>query len=61
MNQYCPKCNSEFILDEVLDYERNHPYNTITISRYCECCGETTTMKLTYKFWEQEVLENESC
>ena len=56
MNRYCPKCNSEFVIDEVLDYERDYPYTTITIGRYCECCGETTTMKVTYKVFSEKVL-----
>ena len=56
MEKYCPKCGSEFVLDEI--FHRDHFYDRIeeTVCRYCECCGKSTWMKLTYKLSEEEIL-----
>lgn len=56
MEKYCPKCGSESVLDEI--FHRDHFYDRIeeTVSRYCECCDESTWMKLIYKIFEEELL-----
>lgn len=59
MNRYCPKCNSEFVLDDVMDRECSYPFITEIVYRYCECCNETTELKVIYKVFSEEILSEQ--
>lgn len=54
--KYCPKCNSEFVLDDIMDINRSYPFITETIHRYCEYCNETTKMEFIYKVFSEKIL-----
>lgn len=54
--KYCPKCNSEFVLDDIMDIERSYPFITEKVYRYCECCNETTMMEFIYKVFSEKIL-----
>lgn len=54
--KYCPKCNSEFVLDDIMDRECSYPFITEIVHRYCECCNETTEMEFIYKVFSEKVL-----
>lgn len=54
--KYCPKCNSEFVLDDIMDIDRSYPFITEKVHRYCECCNETTELEFIYKVFSEKVL-----
>ena len=56
MMKYCPKCNSEFVLDDIMDIDRSYPFITEKVHRYCECCNETTKMEFIYKVFSEKIL-----